>query len=154
MTNRLAVLLSGALFGFFIGFILGVLALVDIVPVIVALPMECLAPVWWPFFSKDDPLALILGCTINALGYAIVGTLAGHLCGRNRWQTSGIEHQVPDCPICGFKNPSVDSSTCPQCGRANAFSVFDAGHRFRCGQCKYELTGNMSGVCPECGEVI
>lgn len=154
MTNRSAVLLSGALFGCFVGFLLGVLALVGTVPSILALPMECFAPVWWSFFSKDDPLALILGCAINALGYAIVGTLAGHLYWRNGRQISSLEYQVPDCPICGFKNPSVDSSTCPQCGQANAFSVFDAGHTFRCDKCKFELTGNMSGVCPECGEVI
>ena len=30
----------------------------------------------------------------------------------------------------------------------------DAGIRRRCGKCRYDLTGNQTGRCPECGEEI
>jgi len=30
----------------------------------------------------------------------------------------------------------------------------DRGGRGRCAQCGYDLTGNMSGTCPECGTAI
>jgi len=43
---------------------------------------------------------------------------------------------------------------CPACGTWQTRRTFRRQRLGRCVHCDYDLTGNVSGVCPECGEKI
>lgn len=43
---------------------------------------------------------------------------------------------------------------CPACGKWQTRRAFRRQRLGRCVHCDYDLTGNVSGVCPECGEKI
>lgn len=49
------------------------------------------------------------------------------------------------CIVCEQCKTTVDNDVvvCPTCGKI-----------VRCGSCGYDLTGNVSGTCPECGTAI
>lgn len=93
---------------------------------------------------------------VNILSCGVVGVLiAKGLRSRQRMQQETRIHGISECPICGHRRVTPESARCPECGhfRAFAHNFFDrpAGHVL-CDGCGYDLTGNVSGVCPECGE--
>lgn len=58
---------------------------------------------------------------------------------------------IPSCGICGFRWAVPTRACCPQCG-ASVFNPVEG--RYFCEQCGYDLTGNISQRCPECGHVL
>ena len=84
---------------------------------------------WW--FSY-----LMLGIPLAFLAVVLLIAIAHH---------RGERPFPPGCcRMCGRRFDSEGQDKCPRCGWS----------RRRCTECHYDLTGNTSGTCPECGEAI
>ncbi len=64
-----------------------------------------------------------------------------------------------NCSRCAFDFTDVDTDRCPVCDEQRQWEVVDGEHLARlqaglCPHCEYNLTGNVSGVCSECGERV
>ena len=61
------------------------------------------------------------------------------------WRHYRVDRPFPPgcCTGCGWRFEEGDGHDCPRCGRTR-----------RCRVCGYDLTGNRSGVCPECGSAV
>lgn len=95
-----------------------------------ACPMICMAflPWWLGYVALGIPLAL--------LGVVLLIAFVHH---------RGERPFPPGCcRMCGTRFLSERPDNCPRCGWL----------RRRCVVCRYDLTGNISGACPECGETI
>lgn len=62
---------------------------------------------------------------------------------------------MPECCLCGLRCATPTSPRCPQCGHPDSFRTYlnDSRIGIRCLSCGFDLTGNLGGTCPECGEV-
>lgn len=142
-------ILGGGLFGG-ISTILGWL---NLVPLWLSYPGELLAT---PAAGAVDIYAFyaisVVGNVIfyGALSFG-VGTGVGKLTRRDE---QGVAlAAVPECPICGHRWAAPTSPECPNCGHPRAFAG-QIQRTMRCKKCRYDLTGNITGVCPECGEPV
>lgn len=85
-------------------------------------------PWWFGYLALGIPLAL--------LGVVLLIAVAHH---------RGERPFPPGCcRKCGRKFDQVRHQVCPACG----------WWQRRCPACHYDLTGNVSGICPECGNAI
>ena len=85
----------------------------------------------WPF-----ALTMLLVVSLPAIGLGVVMIL---------WYFGKLDRAFPkgSCKWCGNRIGRSDA-TCEKCGHAVN----------RCNNCDYNLTDNVSGVCPECGVPI
>lgn len=99
----------------------------------------------------SNPYCVWVAAPVNAVVYGVLGGLASLLIGHRRRKVPSI----PECVACGFKWPRPDRVECPQC-HVQSFGQWCGVTlpTFRCEKCRYDLTGNISGVCPECGTPI
>ncbi len=84
------------------------------------------------------------------IGFAVVGTLIGRSIGMRTRRARALR-RIRRCKKCGSSRvrPLTDIY-CPDCG-----APVEPAHRpGRCTKCDYDLTGNVSGRCPECGARI
>ena len=100
------------------------------------------------------PVGRMAYVAANAIFYAAIGSGVGSFSRRAREKDRPPRPVAPECAICGLKR--VTSPKCPRFGYARSFARWIGAVRpaLRCDKCKYDLTGNESGVCPECGEPI
>lgn len=78
------------------------------------------------------------------LGYpAHHGLIPSFKCGGRLWHI-----RLPLIPLLAFLGVAVVLGSLPSLNRAHL------ARRQRCTECAYDLTGNISGVCPECGRDI
>ena len=93
---------------------------------------------------------------VNVLFYATIGLSVGWVIGRAGQKDQPPRPVAPECPICGLKWVTPTSAECPQCGYGKSFASWSGIGRtpLQCFKCEYDLTGNESGVCPECGEPV
>jgi hypothetical protein len=84
-----------------------------------------------------SPLGLIGGWGAPLFGILWAGIFVSYK-KRNRGRPGNCDH-------CGWKVRPAEARKCFVCG---------AYQRRYCAECGYDLTGNESGRCPECGEAI
>lgn len=68
-----------------------------------------------------------------------------------------VDCREPVCPGCGRSLPVGRSAPCEHCDQEFLWVEVDepaVGPPAQCHRCGYELAGNQSGDCPECGTVI
>ena len=108
-------------------------------------------------FSQSDgpaPGELLVRCLGNGVCYRILGAMIGAGCSARRVEAQENEPAIPKCCICGYLWVSPDTPTCPQC-EARSFAMWSGDlPKFICPKCSYDLTGNVSQVCPECGTPV
>ena len=90
----------------------------------------------------------------NLAFYGLLGMLVSVLAGWTAGANVRDDPVVPECCICGLRWPKPTSARCPKCGN-ESFRMY-AGRKTvtSCPNCQYDLTGNMTGVCTECGHAI
>ena len=106
-------------------------------------------------FHVGQPGWQIVVACVNGSFYAGIGALAGWVVARRREKERWKPPPMPECSICGYRWPRPDNMSCPKCGAQNAFRnwIGRCLPTYRC-ECGYDLTGNLSGVCPECGTAV
>ena len=100
-------------------------------------------PGWW-----------LISASVNAVFYGGIGMFAGWFAARQRSRDQTGLPSMPECGVCGYKWPRPNHPACPKCRANNAFKQWLGRTlpEYRCDNCGYVLTDNMSGVCPECGK--
>lgn len=94
------------------------------------------------------PLSLFL---LPTLQWMVIGFVFGLLHDAKASQETD-KPLVQVCVICGHRAVAPTSPICPGCGKPTLEAATDSSD-VPCPKCGYNLTGNMSGRCPECGEV-
>lgn len=106
-------------------------------------------------------ITLVIGLSANVLGQIVFAgggpgacagmviiplfcLLGGHVGRATWWIVAGRRRTPHVCRGCGtsiaFEHAT---SSCPKCGELS-----------RCALCEYDLAGNVSGICPECGHQL
>lgn len=147
---------AGFLAGGFLGFFCGALALFQLIPrgfgfagslILRELPADVTQPYW--------PMLLVVAGA-NAAFYSVMGATVAAVGARLLQKRRRPEPDVAECPICGYRCVAPTRSACPKCANETSFSswVGKTKGSTLCRRCRYDLTGNRSGICPECGEPI
>ena len=140
------------------------------------LPLELSASFWFffLFYKAQCLVGGMLGCGVGfalsivmwlALGgwgppWLLPAMFGGTATGGGMFSLSkrerSIPHRMPECVICGFVWVTPTGPSCPKCGAKKAFASWVGRVQVPvpCTDCGYDLTGNESGVCPECGTRI
>ena len=110
---------------------------------------------WLPKFVGEDVYGFVVWLAVgNVISYSLLFWIGGFIWTRFIfWREDVAKENTPECPVCGHKWAVPTRSQCPKCNQALAFAGQVRGSK-RCRHCTYDLTGNVSGVCPECGEQV
>lgn len=106
-------------------------------------------------FADLHPGWQIVTASVNGFFYALVGVAISWFVFVRRKSDKPRLPPIPECSICGFLWPRPDGPDCPQCEAKGAFRTW-VGRclpDYHC-KCGYDLTGNESGVCSECGTAV
>ena len=140
----------GVMFGVTCTFIPRVAAVMGFPGFVVAMLIE---PFGYLDQSKVFYPAFLIG---NGLVYGLIGLLIGTIVERAAYRTTRNVHAVPECPVCGYPTLCYAFDSCTQCGHRFAleFRLRVASYQYNCARCGYDLRGNTTGLCPECGNPI